>query len=456
MIDRVFQVNKDITLKLEDNKTNIYIKEKQIDHCKSIFINNPQEHDELKEIDSIDELQDILIDFRIQEIVTLSPEEEFWGHCSNIQAWAENDYDTRILDSNLSFSLLKELSRINHPRAHIKLREEIVKRLKTGFFSTVKYLIVENYLDFLKDDDFSLLTEKPIHKKMNKQVLISILLRSTLDENERNKLKELESKIKFQLLIQKYEPSLHNICIEISNGHVNKLCLAELNLKKIPDVIRCFKALEVLDLTHCRLTEIPDWLAELKNLKQLNFGKNKITNLPLNFHNLKKLRNLNLNSNQFSSFPNVICELVKLRYLSINRGIEHIPSEIGNLKKLIRLGLDRNRIRALPDNIGNLGHLESLDLEWNQLESIPNTISNLKRLEFLNLMHNSLTRIPNSINQLSNLKEILLRKNPVVNLPSNLGENNTLKSISIDKTRFEELPKSTKRKIENQLRVLKL
>ena len=40
----------------------------------------------------------------------INSEMEFWAHCSNIQAWAENNYDTQMLHSNLSFPLLKKLN----------------------------------------------------------------------------------------------------------------------------------------------------------------------------------------------------------------------------------------------------------------------------------------------------------------------------------------------------------
>ena len=48
---------------------------------------------------------------------TITPEQEFWGHRSNIQAWVECEYDTRLLHSNLSFPLLKALSDAGDPKA---------------------------------------------------------------------------------------------------------------------------------------------------------------------------------------------------------------------------------------------------------------------------------------------------------------------------------------------------
>jgi len=80
------------------------------------------EMDSYDEIDSIDEAANVykqsLLGSRIVEgpvampsqfqNETITPEEEFWGHCSNLQTWVEHNYDTNILDDNLAFPLLKK------------------------------------------------------------------------------------------------------------------------------------------------------------------------------------------------------------------------------------------------------------------------------------------------------------------------------------------------------------
>ncbi|KKK68925.1 hypothetical protein LCGC14_2939170 [marine sediment metagenome] len=40
----------------------------------------------------------------------ISPETEFWGHCSNIQAWVETNYNPNVLHSSISLPLLTELA----------------------------------------------------------------------------------------------------------------------------------------------------------------------------------------------------------------------------------------------------------------------------------------------------------------------------------------------------------
>ncbi|MEX2681534.1 MAG: tetratricopeptide repeat protein [Candidatus Sigynarchaeota archaeon] len=85
--------------------------------------------------------------------VNLDPVTEFQGHCSNIQAWVENDYDTRLLHSNLSFSLLKALSKVNDDKAKRVLAGELHERLKAGS-ATTRIAILESCGDLLDQEMF--------------------------------------------------------------------------------------------------------------------------------------------------------------------------------------------------------------------------------------------------------------------------------------------------------------
>ena len=77
----------------------------------------------------------------------IDPETEFWGHCSNLQSWYKHDYDTRLLHSNLSFPLLKRLTKVGDPLANKVFKEEIAKRLASGYGTVIDYLTEEGYLD---------------------------------------------------------------------------------------------------------------------------------------------------------------------------------------------------------------------------------------------------------------------------------------------------------------------
>ena len=91
----------------------------------------------------------------------ISPETEFWGHCSNLQAWYESNYDTRILHRNLAFPLLKRLTEEGDTVAKKVFKEEIAKRLETGHPNVVLYLIEEEYLEVLNWEEFYSVIENP-------------------------------------------------------------------------------------------------------------------------------------------------------------------------------------------------------------------------------------------------------------------------------------------------------
>ncbi len=98
------EINQYITLKLEHGRTFIYVNGKRFIQCIRLILNIPKSDIHLyDEIDSIDEAaklyeshlyQNRVIRAHIGEhlprnIQNITPEQEFWGHCSNIQAWVE-------------------------------------------------------------------------------------------------------------------------------------------------------------------------------------------------------------------------------------------------------------------------------------------------------------------------------------------------------------------------------
>ena len=141
----VFKINEFISLKLDGANSVIYIKNERFLICKHILININQENTEtLSKIDSIDDAiekinrENNYVEFKIDS------KTEFWGHCSNLQAWAENDYDTRILHRNLAFPLLEKLTHAGDKKAKRVFKEEIVKRIESGNLSVALFLIIRS------------------------------------------------------------------------------------------------------------------------------------------------------------------------------------------------------------------------------------------------------------------------------------------------------------------------
>lgn len=156
---REFKVNEYITLKLEEKITFIYVKGKKFRHCMRLVLQIPKDNIEAyDEINSIDEASELFKTLHENKIVeggshSISPEQEFLGHCSNIQAWFENNYDTRLLHSNLAFPLLKELKNAGDSNAKRVFKEEIVHRIEDGNINVIKFLLIEEYFnEFSKEE----------------------------------------------------------------------------------------------------------------------------------------------------------------------------------------------------------------------------------------------------------------------------------------------------------------
>ena len=168
------KINQYITLKLEYGRTYIYVDGKRFIQCIRLILNIPKyDIPRYDEIDSIDEAaklytthihQNRIIGgrmggFRPNQRVNITPEQEFWGHCSNIQAWFEHDYDTRVLMSNISFPLLRELTKAGDPQAKKVYKEEIALRLESGYPSVVQYLLTQGYIQVFSPEEFKTILE---------------------------------------------------------------------------------------------------------------------------------------------------------------------------------------------------------------------------------------------------------------------------------------------------------
>lgn len=169
--NRVFKINRYLKVKFEDNRTNVYVNNHQFTQCMYLLLSvNPkdQKHKLINDtIDSIDEAKQYLSEAmhgRRAESFSIDPETEFWGHCSNLQAWADNDYDTRILAQNIAFPLLTELAEVGDPVAKRVLKDEIVKRVEYGWRGTIQYLESQGYFSSKYFTQEELITLKEIKK----------------------------------------------------------------------------------------------------------------------------------------------------------------------------------------------------------------------------------------------------------------------------------------------------
>ncbi len=157
-----FKINDFITLRLENNHTNIYIKGQLFNQCKTLILNIPVENlDDFETIESIDDVEEKLSKNKYQaQEVSIPPETEFWGHCSNLQTWAELDYDTRILHRNISFPLLKRLVDAGDPKAKRVFKDEIAYRFLSNNELVQIYLLKAGLLEYLTKEEIGNLIQK--------------------------------------------------------------------------------------------------------------------------------------------------------------------------------------------------------------------------------------------------------------------------------------------------------
>lgn len=156
-----FKINKYITLKLlgiKHRETVIYVDGEVFMQCKYLLIINPQEKRIQKDIKSIDEASELLSGELERDLkpadMGITPEEEFWGHCSNLQAWVENDYNVNIIHTNLAFPLLKKLAEKGSKRAREKLREAVIEIFEKKNLIKIKFMLEEGYFYFFSWEEF--------------------------------------------------------------------------------------------------------------------------------------------------------------------------------------------------------------------------------------------------------------------------------------------------------------
>ena len=148
-----YTINKYITLKLEEGKTVIYVGGEKFRVCRAIPISIPENN--IQDVQSVDDLLEIRKVLKDQEINNegITAETEFLVNCSNLQAWAENGYNTDLMDSRIAFPLLKRLAELGDKTAKSIFKEEIIRRYKNGTFNSQLFLKDEGYLDTLTEEE---------------------------------------------------------------------------------------------------------------------------------------------------------------------------------------------------------------------------------------------------------------------------------------------------------------
>jgi len=366
-----FKINDFLTLKLEGGRTIIYVNNRPFRQCMylllDISVDRVEKYDEIR---SIDEAAVKLSRKMERNHRLVPPETEFWGHCSNLQAWVDNDYDTRILHRNLAFPLLKALCDAGDLIAKRKFKEEIAMRYATGHPTVVSFLTQNGYLHYLTEDEFESILidiDFPSIKEFSKK--ISTLLKTLNDPESEKEIKLQVSKFmhnfrfsfKYLLLIK----SIENIPDDLKQAFIEIIYSRYKNNRSFPILKFLNKALVNYENLDYKLLTYKD---KLIGILQNNF--------------------LNLRNKMIEDAVDI-------------KGLEEIEAKIEHLD------LSNNRITKIK-GLDRLENLKKLILKNNYIEKIEG-IEELKNLELLDLSGNiNIKEIPESLNELSHLKIVKL------------------------------------------------
>lgn len=159
--EREFVINKYLKIRLGGKETFIYVAGKPFEICKYLLFNIP-----IIDIENVNSIGEAVDKYGKRSEKTfynmkyrLSAEEEFVGHCSNLQIWAERGYDSRLLRVNLAFPLLRWLTEVGDVQAKAVFKEEIKERFESMYSPVQEYLLIEGYLDY-----FTFAEQEELHK----------------------------------------------------------------------------------------------------------------------------------------------------------------------------------------------------------------------------------------------------------------------------------------------------
>jgi len=367
-----FQINEFITLKLEEGKTNIYVKEKLFKQCKHLLINiDTNKIDAYDEIKSIDDVEEELF---VGSEISIPPKVEFWGHCSNIQTWVEHNYDTHLLGMMLAFPLLKTLADAGDKKARARLSEEVLERFNEGNENVREYLIFENFFGYLKDSDkFYYL----------------------LNEEDATPLVEIIVKYKREFKVETFvplRPRHERGYIVIKEKKIDQMGLwLDEYCKNIPEEISKFKHLRRLRI----FTNTFDFNTSnvvFKNIKYLSIYIKGTKDTEFLINNIKlfpEIESFGIYSDKGLSIKPkiIICndieKLKKLKSFSIKSfNIKKLPKSLSKLNSLRWLIIYNSNLDYLPDDVFNMNTLEVLNLERTNMKTIPRTIENNKSIKY--------------------------------------------------------------------------
>ncbi|TDO97904.1 leucine-rich repeat-containing protein kinase family protein [Marinomonas balearica] len=174
---------------------------------------------------------------------------------------------------------------------------------------------------------------------------------------------------------------------QLKNGDlagITRLQLSD-NLKTFPkEIYYLSDSLEILDLSSNQLDDLPlDFAESLPNLKIFFASNNAFKHVPSVLGQCKKLEMVGFKHNQINRVPED-CFPVKLRWLILtDNQIETLPHSIGQCSRLEKLALAGNMLKSLPDSMRYLYNLGLIRISANRLNDFPDVLLSLPKLAWM-------------------------------------------------------------------------
>lgn len=142
------EIHHPVGREINTRKTMIYIDGEPFRQCMYLILRDVDVYSDAETMDDV--ISSTPPENKIDEGAGfLSEDEAFVGHCSNVQAWAENGYDPAIMDTRLSIPILSQLSRAGDAKAKRVLEwyfdEKLLgenENVAVAFFESKKYVIM--------------------------------------------------------------------------------------------------------------------------------------------------------------------------------------------------------------------------------------------------------------------------------------------------------------------------
>jgi len=459
---RRFVLNEHLDVVLDnEGRTLILLDGEEYDMCKRLVLNISVDeipaYNEISSIDDAAQRHATLFKGKGYEpeaqVITISPEEEFFGHCSNLQAWVDHDYDTRLLHSNLSFNLLRGLAEAGDVKATRVLDTEIVERARNASKMTAtvilftfadKQLSPSVYKAFAENSDpqVRFLISKQPNLPVEAIALLAkdddVLVRRAIaeridvpDDAAANLLKDVDAIVRHSIvkrsdLVKEIDIAYRGTILATVPASVDRLDLSKNGIESIAEIEGLDKLLKLksLILSDNKISKI-EGIETLVNLQRLSLSNNYITKIE-GLECLEKLVEVGLSRNKIARIEGLE-HLGNLAELKLFGNQISIIEGLDALHHLVVLILYENQISKI-EGLENLWYLRSLVLSDNYIKKIEG-LEYLKYLAILELPNNQISKIE-GLNSCLYLQKLNLSGNRIMKIEG-LDELKYLHSLNL-------------------------